>query len=335
MKDRYLIDGGKMKNLISIVVPCYNVEDYIDNCIESIMVQTYKNIEVIFVNDGSTDETQQKIENKIKDLDNFKLINQKNEGVASARNIGINKSSGEYIYFMDPDDEMDHVLLENSIKVMSENSSELIIFGYQKVNCDGEILKYRIPNFSNKIIEEDDKYKLFNYLNSNELFNPPWNKLYKKNIIIGNKIKFPNIKKGEDAAFNCEYFRVIKNITILDKSLYRYLVSREGSVEMNTTIDEYDFFKVILEYKLKLVSNFGIDLDSFEKKELIGSTFSECLKLMKYSTNLSEFSLRLVERKLFKKTMVIKYNLKYGIKNNIKLFFIHNSKLLYTALKNI
>ena len=118
-----------MKNnpLVTVIVPVYNCEKYIARCIESVINQTYSNIELIIVNDGSTDHTNEICENYNKKYQNIKLINQKNQGVSIARNNALNISLGQYIQFTDSDDYMEKDMIELMVKSAVTNNSDIVI----------------------------------------------------------------------------------------------------------------------------------------------------------------------------------------------------------------
>lgn len=127
-----------MKDKVSIVIPTYNREKLIIGCLNSIIKQTYNNIEIIVVDDGSTDNTEEIIRNYInRNLQfNIKYFKQKNNGAPSARNLGINQSSGDYIVFFDSDDFMESDRIEKQIKCISQNSADACVCGFKNLNCD-------------------------------------------------------------------------------------------------------------------------------------------------------------------------------------------------------
>lgn len=212
----------------SIIVPVYKVEKYISNCIESILTQSYKNFELILINDGSPDKCGE-ICDKYADKDKrIKVIHKKNGGVSSARNIGIQNANGEYIWFVDSDDWIE----ENALLILFEkikyNNPDLIIFNSKMIKKNNVIInKFNVDN-----------YELIN-MNTNEFFNKYyfkynigfelWNKLYKKDIITENNIYFSDEETiGEDLLFNLYYYEHINNYLYIKDILYNYL-SREDS----------------------------------------------------------------------------------------------------------
>ena len=175
--------------LISIIVPCYNVEKYVEKCINSLINQTYSNIEIILVNDGSTDNTLN-ILKKIKNKDDrIVLIDQPNTGLSGARNTGLKKSKGKIVSFVDSDDFVDKYFIEKLYVNMITNSADIS-------SCD-----YVFINENNNIWNNSKRKKEKNYSNFDALKDMfsgkqllevmTWNKLYKKSLFVDNNIEFP------------------------------------------------------------------------------------------------------------------------------------------------
>lgn len=205
---------------ISIIVPVYNCEKYIEKCIRSLINQTLKNIEIIFVNDGSTDNSEEIIKQYMKNDDRIKLINKINGGVSSARNLGISKSIGKYISFVDADDwcekEMFKKLYDSAIKY----NLDLTSTGYTVENEKGNIKnKYGLEEF----LKGDQEEEISNIMSNIELGYSVM-KLYKKNIIDNNNIKFSEtLNFGEDAIFVLDYIRNINSIGVVEGYHYHYV----------------------------------------------------------------------------------------------------------------
>lgn len=208
---------------LSVVVAAYNIENYIDKCLTSLINQTYKDIEILVVNDGSTDKTKLIIEKYEKTTTNLKLLNKENRGLSSARNYGIINAKGEYLAFVDGDDYLELQTYELIMKKMEEEQSELGIFNFKKI-------------YDNKIILPDLKPFLYkgNFLKtlfskSNEGSIVVWNKIFKRNIVMENEIFFENKAFFEDTGFIFRYLYFVKKITLIDLPLYNY-IQREGSI---------------------------------------------------------------------------------------------------------
>ena len=132
---------SKYKSLISIIIPVFNMEDKLNKCIQSVINQTYDNLEIILVNDGSKDNSLKICEN-YKNIDNrIKLISINNNGVSNARNIGIKNATGKYIGFVDSDDYIDNDMFETLYNNIKDNNADLSIIGYQIETIDNKVIK--------------------------------------------------------------------------------------------------------------------------------------------------------------------------------------------------
>ena len=218
--------------MISIIIPCYNAEKTIKRCLESVISQTYKNIEIVIINDGSIDKTDSIIKKYIND-NRIKYYNRSNHGIGKTRNFGIKEATGEYITFLDSDDYLPNDAIDNLYKLAQKNKLDLVVSDYyvDNKNIKSEKIKsFPITNVKN---------------NPNLIFDinlAPWNKLYKKELI--ENIKFEENLKYEDAPFVIESIIKAKKIGKLDKETYYYVVNPNSE----TTIrDEriFDIFKIL------------------------------------------------------------------------------------------
>lgn len=210
--------------LCSIIIPCYNSEKTIDRCIRSCLNQTYNKIEVIIVNDGSNDKTLE-ICNMFKLLDDrIKIYSQINRGVSSARNRGLQESSGEYIVFLDSDDSLKSNCIE---KMMYFQEYDWVIMGYESCYDNKTVL------IAPKDKELHCKLENFNELFSKDCFQyicVPVAKLYKGSIIRQNKILFNlELDFGEDTCFNIDYIKCIENCVMCSQGIYTNY-TREGGL---------------------------------------------------------------------------------------------------------
>lgn len=223
-----------MTDLISIIIPVYNSSAYLDKCIGSVLMQTYKNIEVILVNDGSVDDSLEICKKYAGNDLRIKLINKDNSGVSSARNAGIRASSGRYIAFVDSDDAVSPDFCSKMLEAASNTASGpyLIICGYDFVNEATGMVKHFIPAQKDILNREDlnDNYlQLFN----DRHFLSVWGKLFSAEIIKGNDIYFnEHIHIGEDFVFLHEYMTHMPgiNVKLLSEALYTYYVHNTQSL---------------------------------------------------------------------------------------------------------
>lgn len=211
---------------VSVIIPVYNVEKYIKKCLDSLVNQTLSDIEIIVVNDGTPDNSQIIIDEYVKKYpDKVISIVKENGGQGSARNIGLEKATGEYIGYVDSDDYVELNMYEELYGKAKENDSDIII-------CGNNIV---YENNSKKIPEINYDNKFNNFENAFFGKMAVWNKLYKKEILINNNIKFKEKVWYEDFAFTLKTLVNAKTIDFLDKSLYNYLW-REGSTMNNNNV---------------------------------------------------------------------------------------------------
>lgn len=221
-------------NRVSIVVPVYNSSRFLDECIYSIRTQTYKNIEIIVIDDGSTDESVEIIRKHALEDERIKCYSQKNRGVAVARNKGIQLSTSELLMFVDSDD----TLFPNSVEILAQHSDcDFIMGGYEILNMEnGEIQ----VNSCSKFWGKADKFfmNISMYLTPPFLLSPCF-KLFKKSIIKSYNILFPErMNYGEDAEFVLSYCEHIKTVCCENRSCYSYRKYGTDSLSSKFRVDK-------------------------------------------------------------------------------------------------
>ncbi len=210
--------------LISIVIPIYNMESYIQSTIDSILKQSYKNFQLILVDDGSTDNSGEICDECAKKDSRIDVLHTKNQGSGPARNIGIDKAKGEYIYFPDADDG----LVENALQILSvtvaDNRYDLVIFGYNTIYKNqvlNKIKKYDECSFFGENIRKN-YFDFFDMDSSYGIQGAPWNKLFKTKIIKENNVKYPSLRRHQDDAFIGLYMCYVDEIKFINNVLYTY-----------------------------------------------------------------------------------------------------------------
>jgi glycosyltransferase involved in cell wall biosynthesis len=208
-----------MEPKISVIIPLYNSESYIEKSLQSILLQTYKNFEVIIVNDGSTDDSRHICEKFCNASDKFVLIDQCNKGVDKARNTALTACTGDYITFSDSDDYADTYWLQSFVDAINKYpESEIIIEGLY-VDYDKRTNKVTLNNYDKILYSSVDA---FLYLERMSLEGFLFNKIYKRNIIIENHLEFEYTLK-EDLLFNLRYFNLISKATLVSDAYYHYV----------------------------------------------------------------------------------------------------------------
>lgn len=205
--------------MLSVIIPVYNGEKYIKRCILSILRQKLKDIEIIIVDDGSTDATKEICLGILGE--NIKYFRINNHGCSFARNYGIENAKGEYIGFVDADDWIDEEMYLKLYEIKDE--ADIVICGYRILNEKQEEINKIIPTYC----ENKEEYIDF----KSNYFNSPCNKIYKKSLIINNNIRFlEKCHMGEDMVFNYIAFQKAKKIKILQESLYNYYLNQESAM---------------------------------------------------------------------------------------------------------
>lgn len=212
-----------MENLISIIVPVYNVELYLDKCMESIVNQTYKNLEIILIDDGSTDDSGKKCDEWARKDNRIKVIHKENGGVSSARNVGLEMAKGEYIGFVDSDDFIDENMYEMMHREIKKDEIDLVICGAKQITFNEKVELVKTEEYSYQVINQLEMFQKFY-----PLYGTVWNCLFIKNKL--NDIKFnTKMYTAEDLNFVCHYILRCEGSGIVVKRDLYYYVRRETS----------------------------------------------------------------------------------------------------------
>lgn len=299
----------------SIIVPVYNVEDYLDKCLNSIKEQTYKNFEVIIVNDESPDNSQKIIDKYTKKDQRFKCYNKKNGGVSSARNHGLKYVKGDYLIFIDGDDYIDKYLLEKLNKELEKQNYDMIRFSYSKVDESGNIIKE-----INIKEENNDKNSVIKEILNNELVDVMWLYTYNIDFFKKNKFTFTEGRIHEDYGLILLILSKAKTMKIINYQGY-YYVQRENSIMNSITydklkrrVDDFYYFYLIHKKELKdnyidkLLLSFSASCMIVKCNELNDKDLDEYLKLLKKNKTINDIYGNTLKRKL--KKIYLRLNLK-------------------------
>lgn len=311
--------------LISVVVPIFNVQDYLRECIDSILGQTYKNIEIILVDDGSNDDCPQICdEYKLKD-ERISVIHKENGGLSDARNKGLEFSTGEYICFIDSDDYIDCKFIEKLFKLVIENGSDIAICSYYKTSessvCIDEQEKECVELYGGE--EIISRIFLDNYLK----YIVAWNKLYKKSLFKG--ISYPVGLIHEDEATTCQLFFSARKVVLTNSKLYFYRI-RESSIT-NSTMSVHK-----LQAKLDALS---IRRSFFKEKQLFEYYSKDILVYLKqiskncYIAQTIDIQYMKKMEQEFRKIYISADKRAWNIKNKIIMFLTYINPRLYGRIK--
>lgn len=226
--------------MVSIIVPVYNVESYLEECIQSIVNQTYKDWECILINDGSIDKSGDICDQWTKKDYRIKVIHQSNQGVSAARNRGLKHAHGEFITFIDSDDWIENNYLNVLVKHLYHNPSELYVSGIIQNFNDGTKHTY-IPTNQVSFRLKSENIHHFVDLNRSYLLYGPTANLYQGKIIREHNIRFrTNISYGEDLLFNYDYLEHVKTITCIDKAYYHYRIIGNNTLSSKFRQDQFE-----------------------------------------------------------------------------------------------
>ncbi len=214
---------------VSIIVPVYNVEKYLPKCLDSLVGQTFRNIEIICVNDGSPDNSQEILNSYAQKDSRVRVITKENGGLFSARHEGMKYINGKYVIFVDSDDWVSENLVEKCLKAAGSDNPDVVVFGAfsvreknGKISCKrGGYDFSKFVNLTKNGLKVKDIFKF-----------PPtaWSKMYRTDFLKQNNIRFQEIKNGEDQLFFIHSMLLAKKIKTVDENLYYYIKSRAGAI---------------------------------------------------------------------------------------------------------
>ena len=292
---------------ISIIMPTYNREKIIKNAIESVLSQTEKDLELIVVDDGSTDNTSKVIES-FKDS-RIKYFKRTNHGIGASRNFGLDKATGDYISFLDSDDSLKKDFVEKMIKEAKKRKLDIAVCNYEGIYQDGKTKIVSVEPFSDTTLENNPDLL-------NILYLAPWGKIYSKKIFSNNHIRFPEKIKYEDVNFVVKSLKEAKKIGLVNEILVNYTVD---NISETLVVNEkvFDIFKVINTLRKDLNSlgfkkarerfivstlcNYNIQQRRQKSRELRHKFINESFNYMKYNVDNYKNNSYYNERSLLKK----------------------------------
>lgn len=248
--------------LVSVVMPVYNVEDFLEQSLDSLLQQKVKNIEIVAVDDGSTDTSLEILQKYAAKDSRVKVFSQKNQYAGNARNLGLSKASGEYVLFLDSDDFFEKELILDTYSVAKANAADIVLF--DAGNYDNETGEYK---GAGSFLEEhlSPSKQPFSYKEcTGYLFQMttacPWTKLYKRAFLIESGIRFQGLKNTNDLFFVYSTLAVAKRILTYKKPLVNYRIGMSKNLQATKKKDPFCFYEALLEWNGKLK-----ELGLFEK----------------------------------------------------------------------
>lgn len=220
--------------LVSIVVPIYNVEKYLEKCVQSIQAQTYENLEIILVNDGSPDMCGSMCDAYARQDDRIKVLHKKNGGLSDARNEGAKLATGKYLLFVDSDDFIELDLIQKTVESAEKYQSDIVLFDHKRLEADGTI---EISSMTG--ISENRSFSLEDYPQIMIESISAWNKLFLRKFYIESNVQFPVGYYYEDLGSSPRYLLAANRISYVKEPFYNYVI-REGSI-MSATKEEKSY----------------------------------------------------------------------------------------------
>ena len=256
-----------MSVLVSVVVPAYNVEKFLPKCIDSLLGQTHNNLDIIIVDDGSTDKTGEIADEYAEKYDNIRCIHKKNGGLSDTRNAGLKHAKGEYVVFFDSDDWVENNVIEENLQCMIQNNVEVVVWGYYTdfSNDNGEVVKSVRVTSKDILCQKNQNPEVFLNENVLGLVGYAWNKMYSMKLLKKNRFVFTKgLSLVEDIVFNVPVLIAAEKV-YFNGSAYTHYMQR-GRVTLGNK-----YYNNFLELKLlacdkrrELLTGFGLSKQKSE-----------------------------------------------------------------------
>lgn len=258
---------NRKNNLLSIIIPVFNVQDYLSKCIESALNQTYIDTEIILINDGSTDNSGMICDNYSKNENKVQVIHKANGGLSSARNAGMDVARGNYIAFVDSDDWLDADMYSTLIELLEVNDADIaacgfkeIYFGNSKFHSNfGSVTLFNKEEAINSLVSDDNSVRF-----------EVWNKVFRRELV--GDLRFKEGQIFEDVFFDRNIFLRINKLVYIDRPFYNYLKSRPGNTNSHFNENKLKVFKEFDDFITDLKNNSL--LDSSKRFEVFALEFA-------------------------------------------------------------
>lgn len=253
--------------LVSVIIPIYNVEKHVKNGVNQVLNQSYKNIEVLLVNDGSTDSSARLLDEIAINDNRIKVFHTTNMGSGPARNVGLDNATGDYVWFFDVDDNISEKLIERSLALIIKSNAELLVFGFttydvlyktsSKVQFEDLLLE------SNSDLRNCFVDKLFMVPNGNGFV---WNKFYLREFIERNKFRFGDQLIQQDELFNIQLYPKVNKLLISSEVLYHYFIYNSGNTRSRYIANRFDIVTTVHQRLLSFARDWGVDSPEYLQK---------------------------------------------------------------------
>lgn len=251
----------------SIISPVYKVEPYLRRCIDSILVQTYEDWELILVDDGSPDNSGNICDEYALKDSRIRVLHKTNGGVSSARNLGLQETKGEWVLFVDSDDKIERFALATIAEAIEKQPADLFIYSIKEVIDEKKSNEHHYPLTINKVYNKQEvEQELIPFACKGSSFiNSPCNKAYRLSIIKDNNILFQNRIMGEDWLFNVEYIQHVDSAIYIDKLLYNYMRNGE-SASSKYIPEQFCLWQENWQTKMGLIHKYHLSVDINQMK---------------------------------------------------------------------
>ena len=250
---------------ISIIVPIYNAEKFIDRCMASIEAQTFRDYEIILVNDGSTDNSAALCQKYREQNSRVTYIEKENGGAGSARNAGMEAARGKYLAFPDIDDWFEPEMYDELYRLAEKGDYDMVFSGvnYYKQTPDGGVEYSRTQNIDAVRFTDRDtcRENIMTFFPTTTIFDVPWNKLYKRSVVTENRIRFTDIRRCQDATFNIDFFNCINSAASVDKAYYNYMENTVDDVRRKFPVDYIDIVTFYYPHLIGILTDWGVYRD--------------------------------------------------------------------------
>lgn len=313
------------KPLVSIIVPCYNAEKYIETCLSSVILQDYENWECILINDGSKDNTLKLLTNfEVKDQ-RFRLLTQENLGLSATRNKGIDNANGDFLFFLDSDDVLSNDAISTLVSSVENNDIVTGITVTSKINGENIFkISHLYPPKEGNITFKNDKFEVLITAMESALTPVAQNRLYRREFINKNNLRFKNRILHEDELWFFETMFLARNVKFIDKETYFYRMDNSDSITKNigdknlnsyleileTILEKYyinnsdDHIKAVAARYLQYLKKIIIDFAIREKIKLSNSSLLKLEQTLKKThTKCDDFSLLTLKNETYYKAL--------------------------------